>query len=336
MPNGLQIDVVSANGKGIFGNGTVAQRLLASGFATNSLRTNDVLRKDEWIHYDTKVVEIARKRLVGVGDLISKGLTLPIANPLGTTRIEWETMSDMDPADVSMSGVTPGQKDRVEYNLTGVPLPIIHKDFSINIRALEASRKTGMPLDTTQAQLAATLVSEKCEEMLFKGYSNLVMQNSTIYGYTTAPNRNTGSISNWASGATTGETIVDNVLSMILALQTDNKYGPYALYVPLDYYNRLLDDFKANSDKSTLKRLMEIPDLESIKISKDLTGGASGEVILVQMSSDVVDIVDGMQPTVLQWESAGGFVVNFKVMAIMVPRFKSDAATQSGIAHFSV
>ena len=81
---------------------------------------------------------------------------------------------------------------------------------------------------------------------------------------------------------------------------------------------------------------MEIPDLEFIKISRNLPGGASGQIILVQLTSDVVDMIDGLQPTMVQWESQGGMVVNFKVMAIMAPRMKSDAANQSGIAHFSV
>ena len=123
---------------------------------------------------------------------------------------------------------------------------------------------------------------------------------------------------------------------MILALQTDNYNGPYGLYVPIDYFNKLLEDFKANSDKSILTRLMEIPDLEFIKISRNLPGGGSGQVIMVQLTSDVVDMIDGLQPTMVQWETQGGMVVNFKVMAIMAPRMKSDAAGQSGIAHFSV
>lgn len=336
MP-GVEIDLISSKGgSGIAGSGKVAHALLTNGFNADALRTCDVLRKDEWEKFDTKVIEVARKRLVGVADLVSRGLTYPVENALGITRVEWEKVSDMEPAHVSMSGRSTGEKDRVEFDLEGVPLPIIHKEFSLNIRALHASRNLGQPLDTTQAQLAAKLVSEKIEELLFAGNSQIKMQSSTIYGYKTAPNRNTGSISNWAAGATTGETIVDEVLAMILALQQDNHYGPYGLYVPIDYYNKLLDDFKTNSDKSTLSRLLEIPDLEFIKISRNLTGGASGEVIMVELSSDVVDMIDGMQPTMIEWESEGGMMINFKIMAIMAPRMKSDAAGQSGIAHYSV
>ena len=335
MPEAIT-DVIQAGGNGMRAMGSVAQRLLSSGLSVNSLRPLDTLRKDEWKDFDAKVIEVARSRLVGVADLMSRGLTYSVKNPLGTTRIEWEKQSDMDEADVSMSGVTEGKNDRVTYDLTSVPLPIIHRDFHINIRALEASRRLGESLDTTQAATASRKVSEKIEEMLFDG-SNVNGTNTPIYGYTTAPNRNTGSISNWASASTVdGADIVAEVLAMIAALYADNMYGPYMLYVPTDYWNRLMDDYKANSDRSILERIMAIEGIAGVKMSPNLSGGASGEVVLVQMTSDVVDIAEGMQPTTVQWDSHGGMVVNFKVMAIMVPRMKSDAETQSGIAHYSV
>lgn len=337
MPNEAQVDTITGNGRGGFtGTGPVAAALMGSGFNVNSLRTNDVLRKDEWERFDEKVIEVARQRLVGVGDLLSRGLSFPVDNALGVTRVEWEKVSDMEPAVINMAGVTEGEGDRVTYELEGTPLPIIHKDFTINIRVLEASRTLGQTLDTTQAALATRLVSERTEQMLFDGFAGIKMQNAVILGYKTAPDRNTGSISDWSDVGTTGETINLEILAMMLALQTDNYNGPYGLYVPIDYFNKLLEDFKANSDKSILTRIMEIPDLEFIKISRNLPGGASGQVIMVQLTSDVVDMIDGLQPTMVQWETQGGMVINFKVMSIMAPRMKSDANQQSGIAHFSV
>ncbi len=46
-----------------------------------------------------------------------------------------------------------------------------HKDFRINIRALEASRKLGQTLDTTMVGLATRLVTERLETILFNGLS---------------------------------------------------------------------------------------------------------------------------------------------------------------------
>lgn len=329
--NAPTIDVVTANGGHLSGSGPVAQRLMQNGFNINALRTQATLRKDEWIQYDTAVVEVARRRLVGVADMMAAGLVYNLPNALGTTKLEWETISDMDPAILSMSGLSQSQNDRVNFELESMPIPIIHKDFNLNIRTVMASRTTGQPLDTTQAQLSARIVSEGIETLLFDG-STTLGSNNALYGLTTAPNRNTGSLSA-AWNTATGAQIVTNTLSMIAALVADNMYGPYMLYISAASYVHFGDDYKADSDKTIMERVSEIPGISGIRPSKDL---ADNEAVLVQLSADVVDIVDGIQPTTVEWEGQGGFIMYFKVMAIMLPRVRNTQLLQSGIAHFSV
>jgi hypothetical protein len=84
--------------------------------------------------------------------------------------------------------------------------------------------------------------------------------------------------------------------------------------------------------RSIMERVLAIPGLNSVRESKDLT---ASNVLLVQLTNDVVDEVVGMEPTTVQWDSPGGMIVNFKVMAIMIPRVKADYVNQSGIAHYS-
>jgi len=336
MPQGNQgigIDTISSVGGSLRASGDVAMRLLQANFNVNALRTNDILRKDEWKLFDQAIVEVARKRLVGVGALMSRGLTFNVNNALGTTQIEWERVSDMTPAEVSMSGVTDGQRDRLVFDLQTMPLPIIHKDFQLNIRHLSASRTRGQPIDTMQAELCARIVSEKIEEILFKGLSMSVL-GSSIAGLTTESNRNTGTLAaSWELPATPGTSKVDDVIAMIDAAISDNMYGPYGLFVTQKAYTLLADDYKAESDITQLNRLLQIPGIEFILPSKDL---APDNIVLVQLSRDVVEIVNGMQPTLVQWESHGGMQFNFKVMAIMVPRVRSTQTNQSGIVHYTV
>lgn len=333
MEPGVNIDIIRAapNG-GLVGSGPVAERLLAADFNINALRTNAVLRKDEWLQMDETLIEIGRKRLVAVGELMSRGLQHPISNGLGTTILEWEQVSDMDPANVSMSGITEGERDTLEFTLQNMPLPIIHKDFNINIRKLEASRSTGQSLDMAQTAMASILVNEQIESMVFLGHATRE-GTAQIFGLTTEPNRNTGSVTaDWDAGATTGQNKLDDVLSMIDALQIDHMYGPYGMFVPNTAHLELQDDFKANSDKTQMQRLLEVTGLEFIKASTDVPAGA---VIMFQLTKDVIDEVVGMQPTIVQWETHGGMTVNFKVMAIMIPRVRSTVTNQSGVAHFS-
>jgi hypothetical protein len=121
---------------------------------------------------------------------------------------------------------------------------------------------------------------------------------------------------------------------MIGVAHADNMYGPYQLYVPIAAYVHLNMDFKANSDKSILARLLETPSLRGIKATSQLS---ASNIVLVQFSSDTVDWLDGVQPTVVMWESQGGMLVHFKVLAIGAPRIKADGAStpQSGIVHYS-
>lgn len=331
--SGVQIDTISRVHGGYNGSGRVAQALLANDFNVGALRTNDILRKEEWKQFDEAVVDIAQKRLVGVGELVSRGLTYSIGNALGTTQLEWEQAGEMTPADISMSGITEGERDRIDFALKTMPLPIIHKDFELNIRHLEASRTRGQSLDTMQAEQSSRVVSEQIESLLFAG-SSLAVLGSSIPGLLTESNRLTGSVTaNWDTVAT-GEEMVADTIAMITALSAtgNNMYGPYGMFVPVAAYNRMADDYKAASDKTIMQRLMEIAGLEFIRPSSDVTAGS---VLMVQLTKDVVDEVIGMQPTLVQWESMGGMKVNFKVMAIMIPRVKSTKSGQSGIAHYS-
>lgn len=328
--------IAQQEGGGIIGLGGVAGRLLESGLNLNALRTCDVLRKDEWKLFDDVLIEIARARLVGVADLFAAGLTFKLPDPLGTTMLEWEDVSDMDPAEISMSGVTEGQNDRVVYQLRQLPIPIVHKDFNINIRALHASRKRGLPLDTTQMATASRRVADLNESILFNG-AVIVVGGATIQGYTTATNRNQGSLTgDWSLVGVTGEQIINDVIAMIGALTGDNHFGPYTLYIPTSFENKLNNDYKANSDKTIRTRIMEMSQISNVRLSTNLSDGGTGEVLLIEMARDVIDMVDGMQPTTLQWESTGGMITNFKVMSILVPRVKNDQLQQSGIAHYSV
>jgi len=331
MPE-LQIDALSLDGSNVSTQSTVAQRLLQTGFQTSALRTLGVLRKDEWIQFDEALVQIARQRLVGVGDLLNAGLRFDIANALGTTRLEWERISDMEPAELSMSGVKEGEVDRVTFDLQSIPLPIIHKDFNLNIRALEASRKLGQPLDTTQVTLSTRLVTEKIEDILFNG-ATIASTNGTIFGYLNAPDRNTGALTKAWNTPATGAEILTDVIAMTDDLRAANMFGPYGIYVPLNYWGTLQDDHKANSDRSILERILALVDISFVRPSSNISGN---NVIMVQLSPDVVQEVVGMEPTVLEWEGHGGMVSHFKVMAIMIPRVRSDLALQSGIAHYSV
>lgn len=291
------------------------------------------LRKDEWKQLDTAVLFAAQERLIGVQDLVSRGLTYTIGNGLGTTVLEYQDASELTDAELTMDAVTPSQRDRLEFDLKYLPLPIIHKDFSYNIRALSASRAGGTPLDTTTAMQAARKVSEKVETILFTGSSTYSFGGGVIYGYLDYPYRNEVTLSaNWDDSGSTGETILDDVRAMKQASIDAKHYGPWILYVPTNYETTLDDDFKSASDKTIRQRILEIDGIQEVKVADKLT---DDNVLLVQMTSDVVRMVEGLALQTVEWQEGGGMTTNYKVMTIMVPQIRSDQSGNCGITHLS-
>jgi uncharacterized linocin/CFP29 family protein len=315
--------------------GGVAARLLANGMNVNALRTNaTTLRKDEWKQYDEAVLKAALRRLQGVADLERLGLVFDLQGKgMSKTILEWETASDMGDASMNMDAVNRGDTDRPEYVLNGLPLPIIFKDFDINLRVLEASRNGGSPLDTTNAEAAAEKVAEKAENMLFNGASSYSFGGRTIYGYTDYPDRNTYTLgTDWASD--TGQNILTDVRGMKAAAIADRHHGPYILYIPTAYETKMDDDYYIATDthQTIRQRILSIANIMDVKVSDYLT---TGNVLLVEMAPTTVRLVKGLGITNLQWEESGGLKLLYKVMTIMVPQIRSNQDGKCGIVHAS-
>jgi len=316
------------------GHGSVASRLLAANMNPAALRTNTTLRHEEWQAMDKAVLQTAKDRLVGFNDLISRGLAYDLeGNGMASTVLTYEDVNDVPDAVLSMDGVTRGQNDGLNFSMNYLPLPITHKDCGFTARALAVSRNGGSPLDTTHIGLATKKVAEKVETVLFNGASSYTFGGGTLRGYTDFPSRVTGSLgTNWAATAATGSTILDDVINMLQDAQDKHHYGPFILYVPSNFSAKLEDDFKAASDRTIRERLMAIDAIADVKVADKLT---ASNVVLVEMSSDTVRAVVGMQPTVVQWETQGGMEIEMKVMAILVPQIRADQEGNCGVIHYS-
>lgn len=309
--------------------GKISLDPLRAGAADSTVKTNALLRKDEWERIDDAVLEVARTELVGVADLINAGLTQDLGG-LGTIISTYEQLSDMTAAQVSMTGVAQGERDRVTFTPVSVPVPIIHKDFQLDIRHLLASRNKGEALDTTQSRIATEQVTRRLEAILFNGYSQNLGGN-VIYGYTNHPSRNTDTAANFGGGdfGTAGNGF-KTIKGMIKVLRDDGYNGPYGCYVATTQYDQLLNLY-GSLDNTELGIIMDrIPELSFVKPSYDL---ANENVVVVSMTRKVVDlgVAEGIQA--VMWQELGGFLIEFRTFSAMVPRVKSDKEGKSGVAH---
>ena len=291
------------------------------------------LRKDDWKLLDDAIVKTATPRLKAIGDLRAAGLTFTIPNGMGKTVLETETMSDIGPASVSMDGLRENANDRPVFELSNLPLPIIHKDFQFSARQIMASRNGGSPLDTTSAELAARRVAEEAEKLLL-GVSTVAdlysFGGGVLYGYTDLPCAITGTLNCPSNSGWSAELFLDEILTMITQLYAAYHYGPYLLYTAPAWDRYLDDDFKATSDKTLRNRVKEVAAIMDVRTLDYL---ANYDIVLVQMTSDVVREVIGMDITTVEWDTVGGLQKNFKVMAILVPQLRCDQDDQSGIVY---
>jgi len=300
-----------------------------------------VLRRDEWKTLDETVLRIAESRMSGVQDLIAANLTHDIGNGMGSTVLEWHDVSDALEAEATMDGVTRAKNDRQVYQTNYLPLPIIHADYEINSRVLAASRSLGQALDVGMAERAARKINLLLEQMLFTsttyawGATDDRSRNS-IYSYLNHPDRNLVTLSTygaWSSSAATGATIVNSVLAMKQASIDKHYYGPWHLYYPTAYETVLDSDYDATTPGTTIReRIMKIDGIKKMQVVDTLT---AANVLLVQMTSDVVRLVRGMGLQNVEWKSEGNFITNYKVMTIQVPQIRSDQDGNSGIVHMS-
>lgn len=307
--------------------------------ALQGMAVNATLRKDEWEMVDTRVNDVMRERLTIVDDLRAAGLVTPVG--LGTILRVTERVSDFDAAELSFDGDTAPQKDRPNFLRNVVPVPVLSKDFSINWRQLEASRTRGEPLDVTAAGIAARKVRDRLQALVANGYAMGPGTNpsngtdgQSIPGLTNAPNRLTLTLgTDWDDS---GADIVGDVLRMLETAYASNLFGPFHLYVPKNYWAVLQEDYSTQKGERTfIQRILAFEDIAQVR---PLDALADDNVVLVQMTEDVIDLSEAQAITTVQWEKSP-FVTNFRVMTIAGPHIKSIETsagnTINGIVHLS-
>jgi hypothetical protein len=346
------------------GHGSVAKQLLASNmdpgalrpffgkdgrsYVTLNERQNDgsykpvvrqthntaTLRKDEWILLDRTIMVAARQQLRAVADLRARGLVYNLPNGMGTTFLQHQTMGNITPATISMNGLRKADNDRPEFDIAGIPVPIIHKDFQFNARELAVSRSGGPPLDMITAELAGRRVAEEIEKLQLGTAGTFAFGGGTLYGYTNFPGRVTVTLSDPTAAGWTPADLLADILEMKQAAMDNLMYGPYALYWGVGWGTKLDDDYSAAYPGVTVRD--RIARVAGIALSSQLDLLTGYQILMVQLTPDVVRTVNGMDITTVQWEEQGGMELHYKVMAIQIPQIRSDPDSNCGIIHGNI
>ncbi len=268
-----------------------------------------------------------------------------------------------------MDALTEGRQDAPKFGGQGLPLPITHSDFWFSERRLAASRNSGTPLNTTMAEAGARRIGETLEKtsignqtgMKYGGLNTALTYGNTsqVYGLTNFPQRLTKT--NLTTPTSSNQaTVLANILTMMDQMRANKFFGPFALYHSNDWDQYLDNDYilsGGNVATMTLReRVLKISGIQSFErldflfgTAPSSTTGPGGEnlvsggagtgggnpftLLLVQETSEVVQAVNGMDITTVQWPSVGGLRSNFKIMCIKVPWLRADQYGNCGILH---
>lgn len=298
------------------------------------------LPHESWMQIDQAVTRAAQKPMRAVNDLVSAGLTYNLPNGFAKTVLMTQRASRIGTAYVGMDPQQKGTKDRPVMDTVLLPIPCIWADWGYGARELAVSRQGGMPLDTAAAEDQARACAELAEMMLI-GNSNYdqyqYVANAKIYGYTDFTPRVTGNITAPSSSGWSGDTLLGELLAARQDLKDVLKMGPYVLYLAPAWAQYLDDDYASATAGTTATitirdRILKIDGISEIRELQYLTGW---DILMVQLESDTVREVIGMDWTPVQWEEQGGQVLNWRIMGIYVPQIRADYEGNCGINHLT-
>lgn len=346
LRGGVALDALMLNPDdgGLSGNSDFARVLLEGGSIESFRQYDDTgrtsLRRDEWVHFDSAVVAAVEKELRIFNDMVSAGLSYNLPNPLGTFAIEWEEVSKFGMAQVDMDLKTRGETSDIFFQKRSMPLPLVHAASSLNLRQLRAARLGGTPLDTVHIEMQSRAVAEKLEDIAIFGTEIMGYEQARIYGLFDGPaeaeisamtysNPSSGQSKDWDDPTKEGPEFVSDVLNWLEQLRFNRRTGPFVMYVSNSVMFNLSRDYSAGYPKTILQRLREIPELPEIRALELLGDGAN--MIIVKFDRDVVDLVRGIDPVIIQWVEPDNFTWHFRIIAMAFPRFRNQIPGRAGI-----
>lgn len=298
------------------------------------IRNNSPLPDNAQVLIDTVVEREALASLVIAQDLIAENLTYSLENWMGVTEIYWSADSETGTPVRSMSPVT--RRENFKPDRTGFRLPIYctSMEFSIEPRELAVSARAGAPLDLANVEQGMRRMNEATEDSVIHGATEIQVAGNTVKGLLNAPNANTFT---YTGGELLtlkdGPEIVAEVGSMLGKFDDDNMgNGPINWYVPSAFHRYIsTTDYKANTSDTILARIQNIEagGNRNLRVRR-LPGMPNTKSVMVQMTSNVIQLIVGQEPVHLSWEE-GPFDVRHVLLSCVVPRLRTNYQGQSGI-----
>jgi len=267
------------------------------------------LTDEERIYIDSRIVETVRPVLVG--RKLFPVFTLPHA---GFITVRGYKRTDMGAARISLHGQGKNV-DRSEKEHFDITVPVLHKEFSLWWRDLEASRSNGLPLDTQEAENAARKVAEEEDLLLLTGeYTGRKLLG--VEGLATATGRNTTVGGDWSANAFT------YVNAAIAELETDGHNGPYALVLKPSWWRQIAAAFVTDTAVTIAEKVASLC-AAGVYRTNNLYSSAGGvnNALVVEPSQENFEMVIGRDLSLFTKQDED-MNLQCKVHEVVAPRIK--------------
>ncbi|MEB3206041.1 MAG: family 1 encapsulin nanocompartment shell protein [Vampirovibrionales bacterium] len=183
---------------------------------------------EQWQEIDNMVIDVVRRQLVG-------RRLLHLFGPLGAgvQSITLDHFESAGPGTLDLLGEADGQPIQ-SVSRQVLQLPLIYRDFVLNWRDLEASRKLDMPLDLSAAAAAASSCARAEDELIFLGYRNKA-QYISYPGLLTVEGRLRLQHTDWESPGG----VFNDVIRATENLASGGFYAPYAMVASPKLYAKI-------------------------------------------------------------------------------------------------
>lgn len=291
---------------------------------------NGTVRHEDFLVIRDVIVEVRRNELTGMSDLDALSFNVGI----GEQMVGFENINEFKAAQQEMNPNKYDNNDTV-FTEDFVPNPITHSSFEIPWRqqGFDYKRSLAMPESIRQ-------VLEKQEETLFNGNTDIkVTFNGTqfqIFGYTTHPDRGTGTISDWTVAANNDKIVTESVTQVGLMRKTQKgiKADSLIMYVSDDIWAQLGKDYVAGQPSKTIKmRLEEISEIKEVKPAEKL---ATTAAVLVHMDRKSVEKATASPIIVVPHLATNPMAPQaFTAYAAEIHQIKIDSNSKTGIRHLA-
>lgn len=306
-----------------------AMKDYADGTELTVLNAQNTLKHEDNQKIIDDITEIRRNALHAIQDLKDAGLTVPCN--IEDELVRFENAGSFGDADVSMNPID-GLENQTTFSPNYAPLPLYTSSWKIPVRQLGFGYKKTLGISESVRSVA-----EQMEKTLFSGNAGISVSVAgtavPLYGYTNHPNRETETVTNWASSVSGVLTDVAKLRKKLIANSTPDA-DTCVLYVPYDWYAVLAEDAFANKgDLTFIERIKNYPEIKDVKPSKFLTDA----VILVEIADRTIllaEALDIVTYPVLRLHD--GEDQKFITRSACTPLIKIDRNGKTGIVHGTV